>query len=271
MQYTGYVEARLSIPSIKAMNQNSLFMVVKDTNYTNRVAVQLGTLHIDEALAVVTKEEYGNLSVAWARANLGPPRPITKSIQVQESEFDLKLVKGQVKITKAVTIPPFETVHVPGLTECNSHFKRIHVMTEASERFNHEAVTTVNAYSMLKLESSRVSIGLRNQSCKSVTIKLKTGVVTVAATNLVPLSMAPNLEGEGKEELRKQYEEQIDSKTVQKAGEPKDELIYDLKLESLSPEKERLLFEKIDLSGIKDWDLEDQTQVQDTWATICIG
>ena len=61
--YTGYVEARLSILGIKAMNQNSLFMVVRDTNYTNRVPVQLGTLHTDEALALVTREEYGNLTV----------------------------------------------------------------------------------------------------------------------------------------------------------------------------------------------------------------
>ena len=43
VQYTGYGEATLSIPGIKAMNQNSLLMVVKDTNYTNRVPVQLGT------------------------------------------------------------------------------------------------------------------------------------------------------------------------------------------------------------------------------------
>ena len=70
--FTGYVEARLSILGIKAMNQNSLFMVVKDTNYTNRVPVQLGTLHIDEALALVMREEYGNLSVTWARANFPP-------------------------------------------------------------------------------------------------------------------------------------------------------------------------------------------------------
>ena len=55
--YTGYVEARLSIPGIKAMNQNSLFMVIKYTNYTDRVPVQLGTLHINEALALVTQEE----------------------------------------------------------------------------------------------------------------------------------------------------------------------------------------------------------------------
>ena len=104
------------------MNQNSLFMVVKNTNYTNRVPVQLGTLHIKEALSVATRQEYGNFSVAWARVNF-PPRPITKLAQVQELEFELNLIKGQVKNTKAVTITSFETVHVPGLTECNSHFK----------------------------------------------------------------------------------------------------------------------------------------------------
>ena len=140
--YTGYVEARLSIPGIKVMNQNSLFMVVKDNNYTNRVPVQLGTLDINEALAVVMREEYRNLSVAWARANF-PPRPIMK----------------------------------------------------ASEKFNHDAVKTICTYSMLKLGSSRVSIGLRNLSCRIVTIKSKTVVATVVEANLVPFSVAPNLEG----------------------------------------------------------------------------
>ena len=132
-----------------------------------------------------------------------------------------------MKITKAVTIPPFETIHVPGLRECNSHSKRVHVMMEVSERFNHEAIKTISAYSMLKLGSSRVLIGLRNLSCKSVTIKSKTVVATVAAANLVPMSMAPNLEGEDKGELRKWYEEQIDSETVQEAKEQKEELTND--------------------------------------------
>ena len=218
------------------MDQNSLFMVVKDTNYTNRVPMQLGTLHINEALAVVTKEEYGNLSVAWARANF-PPRPISKQTQVQEPEFDLNSIWGQVKTSKTVTIPPFETIHVPGLTECHSHSKRVHVMMEASEKFNHEAVKTVCAYSMLKAGSSRVSIGLRNISCKSVTIKSKAVVATVAAANLIPMSMAPNLEGEDKAELRKQYERQVDSGTIQEAVEWESELKGNPELKPLSPEK----------------------------------
>ena len=118
--YSGYVEAELSIPGIKAMNHNSLFMVVKDTNYTKRVPVQLGMLHIDEALSLVMGEEYGKLSATWVRANF-PPRPISGSAQVRESEFDLETIKGNVRITKQVTFSPFGTKHVPGLTDCKKH------------------------------------------------------------------------------------------------------------------------------------------------------
>ena len=74
-------------------------------------------------------------------------------------------------------------MYILGLTECSSHFKTVHVMMEASEKINHEAVKIICTYSMLKLGSSRVPIGLRNLSCKSVTIKSKMVVATVAAAN----------------------------------------------------------------------------------------
>ena len=211
--YTGYVEARLSIPGIKAMSQNSLFMVVKDTNYTDRVPVQLGTLHINKALALVTREEYGNLSVAWAGATF-PPQPILKSAQIKESEFDLGTIKGKVKLTKSVTLAPFETIQVPELTECTTHFKRVHVIMEASEKFKHDAVKPICTYSKLRPGSSRVSIGLRNLSCKSVTLRPRMVVAKVSAANIVLFSVAPHLEGKEKEELRKQCEDQIDSQTI---------------------------------------------------------
>ena len=209
--YSGYVEANLSIPGIKAMNKDSLFMVVKDTEYTNWVPVQIGTLHINEALASVTREEYGKLPIAWARANF-PPKPISKSATVLESEFDLDTIKGHVKITKAITIPPFQTVQATGITNCSTHFKRVRVIIEPTDKFDNEAIKNVTIYSTLKPGSSRVSIGLRNLSCKSVTIKPKTIVAEVAAANTVPILIAPKLKGEEKQDLRKEYEEQIDAK-----------------------------------------------------------
>ena len=38
--YTGYVEARLTIPGIKQMDKDSLFMVTNDSPYTQRVPIQ---------------------------------------------------------------------------------------------------------------------------------------------------------------------------------------------------------------------------------------
>ena len=55
--YTGYVGARLTIPGIKQMDKDSLFMVTNDSPYTQRVAIQLGTLHTREALQLATDEE----------------------------------------------------------------------------------------------------------------------------------------------------------------------------------------------------------------------
>ena len=90
-------------------------------------------------------------------------------------------------------------------------------------------------------------------------------VAKVSAANIVPLSVAPNLEGEEKEELREQYKEQIDSQTIQDMGNQDDipASKSKIKLEPLSFEKEKLLFEKVDLMGISKWDPADQKAVRE--------
>ena len=83
----------------------------------------------------------------------------------------------------------------------------------------------------------------------------------MAAANLVLISLAPNLTGESKEGVKKQYEEQIDSKTIQELESQGNDKLG--KLEQLSPERERLLFEKVDLTGIEHWSLDEQKQVRE--------
>ena len=96
--YIGYVEARLKIPGIKAIDKDSLFMVSNNSQYMNRVPIQLGTLHIREAIHSATKEEMENLPPAWETADF-PPQSMAKSNLVKEPEFDLNKIKGQVKLT----------------------------------------------------------------------------------------------------------------------------------------------------------------------------
>ena len=156
------------------------------------------------------------------------------------SEFDLDTIRGHVKVTKAITIPPFQTVQATGITNCNTHFKRVRVITEPTDRFDNEAVRTVTIYSTLKPGSSRVSIGLWNLSCKSV--KPKTVVAEVAAAKIVPISIAPKLEGEEKQDLRKEYKEQIDAKMIEDLEDL--EQVKEPKLEPLSPKKKNFYSKK---------------------------
>ena len=93
-----------------------------------------------------------------------------------------------------VTIKPFQTVHVSGFTECNQHFKRVNVIVESDPKINYETAILINGYTMLKLGSSRVSVGIRNISCKSFMIPAKTTITKVTAANVVPHSYAPNVE-----------------------------------------------------------------------------
>ena len=246
--YVGYVEARLKIPGIAAMNKDSLFMVFNNSPYMNRVPIQLSTLHIRQTINCVTKDELDKLSTAWKTANFPP---IDKNLKTNEPEFNLNKIQGHVKLTKPVTIAPFQTVHVSGLTECNQHFKRVNVIVEPNPNKDYESVIPIHGYTTLKPGSSRVSIGLRNHSCCIVTINAKTIIAKVTAANVVPHSLAPNLENrdmlEQYEACRKQLQ---DSKNNTQPDSPKPEK------PKLTTEKEKLLFSKIDLSGAKGWDPE---------------
>ena len=150
-----------------------------------------------------------------------------------------------------MTIPPFQTIHVSGLTECDQHFKRVNVIVEPDPDKDYESVIPIHGYTILKSRSSHVSIGLRNHSCRRVTVQAKSIVAKVSAANVVPHSLAPNLDNEDMFKQFKKYQDQLQSceTTDQSILETDDP-------PKLSPEKENLLFSKIDLSGAKDWDSE---------------
>ena len=235
--YVGYVEARLKIPGIKAMNKDSLFMVSNDSPYTERVPIQLGTLHIREAISCATDIEIKKLATAWKTANFPP---LEKNLKVTKPEFDLNQIKGHVKLTKSVTIAPFQTMRASGLAECNQHFKRVNVLVEPDPDKCYESVIPIHGYTVLKPGSSRVSVGLRYHSCREITIAAKSIVAKITAANVVPHSLAPNVEIEDDQHQNQDQENKNHCSTRE--------------IPKLTPEKEKLLFDKIDLSGADGWD-----------------
>ena len=55
---------------------------------------------------------------------------LCKLSQVKDKEFDLDQVKGNVIITKKVTIPTFQTIVVKGLKNITGHYKHVHMLVE---------------------------------------------------------------------------------------------------------------------------------------------
>ena len=233
--YIGYLEARLKIPGIKVMNKDSLFMVSNDNPYMERVPIQLGTLHIREAISCATDTEINKLATAWKTANFSP---LEKNLKVKKPEFDLNQIKGHVKMTKSVIIAPFQTIHASGSAECNQHFKRVNVLVELDPDKCYESVIPIHGYTVLKRGSSRVSVGLQNHSCCKITIAAKSTVAKITAANIVPHSLAPNVKTEDGQDQDQENMNCCSTHEVLK----------------LTPKKEKLLFDKIDLSGADNWD-----------------
>ena len=140
-----------------------------------------------------------------------PPHIINDALPIKGPEFDLNKIKGHVKLTKMVTIAPFLTVLVSGLTECNQHFKRVNVIVEPDPDKDYEFVIPIHWYTVLKPGSSRVSIGLKNHSCQKITVQAKSVVVKIVVANVVPHSLAPNLDNEEMLKQFTQYQEQSQS------------------------------------------------------------
>ena len=118
--YLAYVEVRLKVPGIKQMDKDSLFIVINDSPYTQRVPITTGTLHIRQALKLATEEEMKQLPKAWEVGNFPP---ITKRTSTKEPHLNLEEVRGKVTMTKDVTINPFDTIYVSGKTAFRKHSK----------------------------------------------------------------------------------------------------------------------------------------------------
>ena len=87
-------------------------LVVEDSPYGWRVPIQIGTLHIDMALDLATKEEKRKLNCQWKRAELAASLCM-KSANAKADDSD----ESQ---------PTFNLAHV----KCSGYFKRVNVARE---------------------------------------------------------------------------------------------------------------------------------------------
>ena len=209
-----------------------------------------------------TPDELAKLSIAWKTVSFSSH--LNKILTLQEPEFDLNKIKGHVRLTKPITIAPFQTVHVSGLTGCDQHSKRVNIIVEPNPNRDYGSVIPIHGYTVLKPGSSRVSIGLQNYCCRKITVSAKSIIAKVTAANVVPHSLAPILDNETMLKQFLKCQEQLQAQ--ENVGQP-----IDPKVPELTPEKEKLLFNKINLTGAQGWDpalIEESQQLFHEFAHI---
>ena len=188
--YLGYVEARLAFSEIQNFDEDCLFLVMPDHAYGYRVPVTIGTLHIDMMLDKASPEELESLSKAWNRGFVNR-RIQAKQLQIN-NESQLSKIKGTVKLTRNVKLKPGQTQKVKSRSNHPLNGKRVNVILEPTDE--EEGSYTVPSYNFLKGNSRSVHVGLRNLSCRTVTLQKGTVVAQFSPANVIPKMLAPKPE-----------------------------------------------------------------------------
>ena len=97
-------------------------LVIPESEYSRRVPITIGTIHIDEIINLITDEELRMASRQWQHGVISRKIDL-KQMHLKENKDVLSQVKGEVKLTQKVIIPPFDTINVSGLTNINKHTK----------------------------------------------------------------------------------------------------------------------------------------------------
>ena len=162
-------------------------LVIPESEYSQRVPITIGTIHIDEIIDLITDEELKSTSRQW-QCGIISRKDVVKQMQLKENKDVLAQAKGDVKLTQKVVIPPLETINVSGLTNINKHSKCVNIITEPREE---DDEFTVPCYSYMRPGSKRAAVALCNLSEKPQVLHKGTVVAKIQAANLIPPKLAP--------------------------------------------------------------------------------
>ena len=183
--YIGYTELTLDIPEIEGFKREILAFVQKDSRYSEKVPLIIGTLHINEILACATAEELGKLSPAWYAGALGS-QVLAKLAQLKEKPI-IDQIDHYVRLMRHVTIPAMQVHKTIGIAKIPVLTKRLNVITEAlPHREEIKGVEAIPSYETFKQGGNRITIGLNNTTWEKVTLKRGMKEAKVFAANVRP-------------------------------------------------------------------------------------
>ena len=156
----------LSLPmGSHTFNIEALLLVLPTTDYLKKVPVSIGTTITDMVVDFINQNKADNVSKSW--------KVVCCATHTRKLVHAQPKSKRSIKTTKPVTLPPFSTTIVKGNTKFRSHGMRLNLIAESSNGTQlPSGVQCTPTYCTMESGSSRVSVGLRNLSSRSITIPL---------------------------------------------------------------------------------------------------
>ena len=236
----GFVMMNVKVPSIAGYNKDQITIVMDDPGMMEW-SVILGTPTIYWVMEVIKESEISKLAMPWASSQVSwlMRDVVAKLGQVMVNDIANKPiaplhVDEVVRVASKCTVPSFGHKAIHGKVNLVLHGYKMNMMTYGLEKRSpslHLGIDVQTVYATLADGSNRITVVLRNNTQDWLEIKKGVPVACMVAANEVP--KVTNL-----------------FSTEQKKEQP-----------TLSEtERQDLLLEKLDLSGLEAWPPEQAEQ-----------
>ena len=236
----GFVMMNVKVPGIAGYDEDQIAIVMDDPGMMEWPVI-LGTPTIYRVMEVIKESEISKLAVPWASSRISwlMRDVVAKLGQVKVNDIANKPiaplhVDEVVRVVSKCTVPPFGHKAIHGKVNLVLHGYKMNVMTHGLEKRSPSlplGIDVQTVYATLADGSNQITVVLRNNTRDWVEIKKGMPVARMVAANKVP--KVTNL-----------------FSTEQKKEQP-----------TLSEtERQDLLLEKLDLSGLEAWPKEQAEQ-----------
>ena len=232
----GFVIMNVRVPCVRGHNEDQITIVLEDPEMKD-CPVVLGTPTLFRVMEVIKESEISELAVPWANSRLSW---LMRGVHAKMSRLQVKDVANKpiaplsvdevVRVTSKCVVPPFGHKVIHGRVGLILQGYKMNVMTHGLEKRSPLlplGLEVQSAYATLATGSSRVPVVLRNNTKDWLEIKKGTPIARMVAANLVP---------------------QVINAVSAKGPHPVSTLT--------EAERQDLLLDKLDLSGLDDWPTE---------------
>ena len=229
----GFVMMNIKVPGVQGYHEDQIAIVMDDPGMTEWPVI-LGTPTLYRVMEVIKESEISKLAVPWASSRVSwlMRDVLAKLSQVVVNDIANKPivplhVDEVVRVASKCTVPPFGHKAIYGKVNLVLHGYKMNVMTHGLEKRLPSlplGIDVQTVYTTLADGSNRVTVVLRNNTWDWLEIKKGVAIAWMVAANKVP--KVTNLFS---------TEQTKEQSTLTEA------------------ERQDLLLEKLDLSGLEAW------------------